>query len=205
MASNTSLPATASATRPRSVLVLYAHSSPHQSRVNRKLADAARLQDGVQVHELYETYPDFFIDVAAEQARAQAADMLVFLHPLQWYSMPALMKEWIDAVLLPGWAYGQDGHALAGKTFLLAVTTGSPAEAYAADQVHGRPFDDYLPAFRQTAQLCRMQWAEPHVLHGAHHVDDAAVEAHVEAFVRRLNAFIDHADGAPSHATQLTV
>lgn len=203
MAPNTSLPSNGA--RARSVLVLYAHSTPHLSRVNRKLADAARMLDGVEVHDLYETYPDFFIDVAAEQARAQAADMLVFLHPLQWYSMPALLKEWVDSVLLPGWAYGQDGHALAGKTFLLAVSTGSPAQAYAAGQVHGRPFEDYLPAFRQTAELCRMRWAEPHVLHGAHHVDGAAVDAHVDAFVRRLDAFLHHADEIPAHAAQPTV
>lgn len=180
----------------RKVLVLFAHSAPHLSRVNRRLAAAARAIDHVDVHDLYETYPDFYIDVAAEQARAAAADMLVFLHPLQWYSMPALMKEWIDTVLLPGWAYGKDGRALHGKTFLLAATTGSPADAYAPGQIHGRPFEDYLPAFRQTAELCSMRWAEPHVLHGARLVDDAAVEAHVDAFVSRLGAFIHHSDQA---------
>ena len=175
---------------PRKILVLFAHATRHLSRVNRKLADAARQLEHVDVHDLYEAYPDFYIDVAAEQARAQAADMLVLLHPLQWYSMPALMKEWVDAVLLPGWAYGHGGDALAGKTFLLAVTTGSPAEQYAQGQAHARPFDDYLPPFRQTAALCGMRWAEPHVLHGAHQIDDVDVERHVDAFVQRLTGFL---------------
>ncbi len=177
---------------PRKVLVLFAHSTPHSSRVNRKLANAARGIDHVDLHDLYETYPDFYIDVPAEQARAEAADMIVFLHPVQWYSMPALMKEWVDAVLLPGWAYGKGGTALKDKTCLLAVTTGSPAEEYAAGQPHGRAFEDYLPPYRQTAALCGMRWAAPHVLHGAHRVDDDAVEAHVDAFVRRLTSFINY-------------
>lgn len=167
-------------------LVLYAHSRPHLSRVNRPLAEAARRMPGVLVHDLYEAYPDFFIDVPAEQARLAAADIVVFLHPIQWYSMPALLKEWGDTVLLPGWAYGEGGHALEGKTYWLVATTGSAAEAYQADGVHGRPFDEYLHAFRQTARLCRMRWAPPLVLHGAHQRDAAAIEAHIQAFVAGL-------------------
>lgn len=185
-----SAPAPASSTG--TVLVLFAHSTRHLSRVNRRLADAARQLDHVDLHDLYESYPDFYIDVPAEQARVELAQALVFLHPFQWYSMPALMKEWVDAVLLPGWAYGKGGHALAGKTYLLAVTTGSPAQYYSQGEVHARAFEDYLAPFRQTAELCGMRWAEPHVLHGAHTVDEACVERHVDAFVQRL-AELTHA------------
>ena len=175
----------------RRVLVLFAHSTPHLSRVNRKLADAARQVDNVELHDLYATYPDFYIDVAAEQARARAADMLVFLHPFQWYSMPALMKEWVDTVLQPGWAYGPGGNALAGKTYLLALTTGSLEAAYAPGQAHAHPLEHYLAPFRQTAALCNMKWAAPHVLHGAHRVTDAEVDAHVAAFAERLARFVN--------------
>ena len=170
----------------RSALVLFAHPQAHLSRVNRPLAEAARAVPGVRVHDLYDSYPDFYIDVAAEQARLAAADVVVFLHPIQWYSMPSLLKEWVDAVLLPGFAHGEHGHALHGKTYWLVATTGSQADAYRAGAVHGRPFDDYLPAFRQTAQLCGMRWETPHILHGAHQVDAAAVQAHVDAFAARL-------------------
>jgi len=167
-------------------LVLYAHARPHLSRVNRRLAEAARGVPGVDLHDLYDAYPDFFINVVADQARLAAADIVVFLHPIQWYSMPALLKEWVDTVLLHGWAYGEGGHALEGKTCWLVATTGSAADAYQGDGVHGMPFDDYLHAYRQTARLCRMRWAPPLILHGAHQVDAAAVEAHTRVFVERL-------------------
>lgn len=169
-----------------SILIIYAHPAPHASRVNRKLAQAASALPQVAVCDLYERYPDFFIDVQAEQALLAAADHVVFVHPIQWYSMPALLKEWVDVVLQPGWAYGKDGNALAGKTYWLVTTTGSGPEAYSAGGPHGRPFDDYLPQFRQTAALCGMRWEEPLVLHGAHLVDDAALDAHVAAFIARL-------------------
>lgn len=174
---------------PKHILVLTAHPSLHLSRVNRRLADAARTIDGVQVHDLYQTYPDFYIDVAREQSLLASADVVVFLHPIHWYSMPSLLKEWVDAVLQPGWAYGSGGDALRGKVYWLVATTGSGADAYSAGGVHGRPFADYLPQFEQTAKLCGMRWEPPHILHGAHQVNAAAVEAHVAAFAARLAAF----------------
>jgi len=174
----------------RSALVLYAHPAPHRSRVNRQLAAAAGAMAGVSVHELYAAYPDFYLDVAAEQARLSAADVVVWLHPIQWYSMPSLMKEWVDTVLTAGWAYGAGGAALKGKTLLLAATTGSGPDAYSEDGAHARPFSDYLPAYIQTAALCQMHWAPPHVLHGAHQVANEVVEAHVAQFTARLRALL---------------
>ncbi|HHA2861470.1 TPA: NAD(P)H-dependent oxidoreductase [Stenotrophomonas maltophilia] len=47
-------------------------------------------------------------DVAAEQARLEAADTLVLVYPLYWWSFPALLKGWIDRVFTQDWAY-QDG------------------------------------------------------------------------------------------------
>jgi glutathione-regulated potassium-efflux system ancillary protein KefF len=102
--------------------------------------------------------------------------------------MPALQKEWIDTVLLPGWAYGPGATALAGKPCLLALTTGTLREAYSEGGVHGRALEDYLPAYRQTAALCGMLWQAPHILYGAHHVSADQVQAHVDAFGARLAA-----------------
>lgn len=44
-------------------------------------------------------------DIAAEQARVDRADALVLVYPIYWWSMPALMKGWIDRVFSNGWAY----------------------------------------------------------------------------------------------------
>lgn len=173
----------------RDVLVVYAHAAPHKSRVNRRLAKAAEAVPNVEVLDLYETYPDFYIDTAAEQARLARAQVIVFLHPIQWYSMPALLKEWVDTVLQHGWAYGHEARAMHGKTYWLVATTGSPAASYTAEGPHGHGFDDFLPPLRQTAALCGMHWEEPLILHGAHAVSDEAVDEHVAAFVARLARF----------------
>ena len=44
-------------------------------------------------------------DVRAEQARIDRADALVLIYPVYWWSMPGLMKGWIDRVFTNGWAY----------------------------------------------------------------------------------------------------
>lgn len=44
-------------------------------------------------------------DVVAEQARIDRADALILVYPVYWWSMPALMKGWIDRVFANGWAY----------------------------------------------------------------------------------------------------
>ena len=172
---------------PPRVLVIYAHPDPQRSRVNRLLADAARITPGVVVRDLYATYPDFYIDVPLEQSLVAQADMLVLLHPIRWYAMPSLLKEWIDAVFEAGWAYGDGATGLKDKACLLAVTTGGTQAAYSAQGVHGHPFAAFLPAYEQTARLCGMRWQDRLVLHGAHHASAADIEAHVRLFIARLS------------------
>lgn len=47
-------------------------------------------------------------DVAAEQARIDRADALVLVYPIYWWSMPGLLKGWIDRVFTNGWAYDEN-------------------------------------------------------------------------------------------------
>lgn len=180
------------------ILVLYAHPAPQRSPVNRRLAEAAQATPGVVLHDLYATYPDFDIEPERERALVAKASVLVFLHPMRWYGMPSMLKEWMDLVMVPGWAYGKPDSALRGMGYWLVATTGSGPEAYHPGGLHGRPFADFLAPFEQTAALCGMDWIEPLVMHGAAKADEAAVEAHVAEFTRRLQAYAAPlAAGAP--------
>jgi putative NADPH-quinone reductase len=171
------------------ILILYAHPAPHQSRVNQRLAQSVGTLANVRLHDLYETYPDFHIDVRREQALLTAADLVVFQHPIQWYSMPALLKKWVDTVLSPGWAYGPGGDALRGKDYWLVATTGGSDNSYQENGPHRWPFSAFLPPFKQTAQLCGMRWLPPHILHGAHQVDEATLSAHLAFYRERLATY----------------
>lgn len=173
------------------VLVLAAHPDWRSSRVNRRMLDAARASAGVQVRDLYTQYPDYDIDVPAEQAAVASARLVVLLHPLQWYSMPALLKLWIDEVLTYGWAYGQGGTALQSKDLWLVTTTGGPESSYHPQGANRYFFDAFLPPYEQTAALCGMRFLPPLVLHGARRADDEAVNTHVSVFAQRLSSYPD--------------
>ena len=168
------------------VLVLFAHPAYEKSRINRRLLEALDDLADVTVHDLYEAYPDFRIDVASEQQRLVDHDVLILQHPFYWYSAPALVKEWLDLVLEHGFAYGSKGHALDGKVMLNATTTGGPDAAY---QVGGRnrfTMRQLLAPFDQTAHLCRMTYLAPFVVHGTHRIDTAAAMRPAQAQYRAL-------------------
>ena len=172
------------------VLVLYAHPAPQRAPLMRALAAAARALPGVQVQDLYELYPDFDVDGAHERSLLADARMMVLLHPIRWYGMPSLMKEWMEVVLQPGWAYSHEGAgALNGKGFWLVTTSGSGPDAYRPGGLHGRPFADFLPPFEQAAALCGMDWIEPFVIQGATQLDAAAIDALAGEFRRRLMGY----------------
>ena len=171
------------------IYVLAAHPDWHESRVNRPLLDAAQSLGRVQVQDLYSSYPDYAIDVATEQAALAKAQLVVLLHPIQWYSMPALQKLWLDEVLVYGWAYGENGNALRGKDLWLVATTGGPEASYHPQGYNRYFFEAFLPPYEQSAAVCGMRFLPPMVLHGAHNVGDDVVDRHVETFRQRLQTY----------------
>lgn len=170
--------------------MLFAHPVLERSRVNAVLIDAIRDLPGVTLHDLYEEYPSFGIDVAREKALLTAHDVVVFQHPFYWYSTPAILKEWQDLVLEHGWAYGVGGDALRGKTTFNAVTTGGPASAYQRGGYNRFTVRELLAPYDQTAHLCGMRFLPPFTVHAALLLDDERdVVPHARAYRRLLSAF----------------
>lgn len=175
------------------ILLLAAHPDLAHSHISQQLLQAAGAASHgpghLQTRDLYALYPDYAIDVAAEQRALEQARLVIWLHPLHWYGMPALLKLWIDEVFAFGWAYGPGGQALQGKDLWLLSSTGSAAEAYGPAGHNGHALDEFLLPQAQTARLCGMRWLPPLVLHGAHRVGDAEVQQHVRGFIERLRSY----------------
>ena len=193
------------------ILVLLAHPQLENSRISRALADAARAAssgpDAIAVRDLYARYPDYLIDVAAEQAALAGVDLLVWLHPVHWYGMPPLMKLWLDEVFAFGWAYGPGGDALRGTDLWLVTSTGGPESSYRGDGYNRYFFDAFLPPYEQTANLVGLRFLPPLVLHAAHRVGEADIQAHAALFAQRLASYPHwpELDGlAPGDAVILT-
>ena len=153
------------------ILILFAHPAIYKSRVNKRLIDSIRSIEGTTFHDLYETYPDFYIDIDKEQKLLKNHEIIVFHHPLYWYSSPAIIKEWMDLVLEFGFAYGPNGTALSGKKLMNVITTGGGKEAYTQDGLNKHTIREFLITFEQTANLCNMQYLPPLVIHDAIKMD----------------------------------
>lgn len=177
-------------TAQRRILIQFAHARVRQSRVNRIMIDAVRGLEGVIVNDLYELYPDFFIDVKREQKLLSSSDLILFQHPLQWYSSPAIIKEWQDVVLEHGFAYGEGGNAVAGKDFMLVLSTGGSRDAYTPEGAHQHELNELLQPFVQTARLCQLNYLAPIVLHSAHSQSLQEIESHAQAYRDLLECYL---------------
>lgn len=175
--------------------IYFAHPYPRKSRAGRRLLEAVEGLPFVTVRSLYALYPDFAIDVDAEQQRLLETDLLVWQTPFYWYGAPAMLQLWFEKVLTRGFAYGNGGTQVRGKRVLWVTTTGGPLEAYQPGSMHGHPFESYVPAYQQTATFCGMHWEPPLVFHGAHLSDASVVASFAETYRERLQTLARQASG----------
>jgi glutathione-regulated potassium-efflux system ancillary protein KefG len=174
----------------RPALVILSHPALHRSRVNSALLAAVSTRSDVTVHDLYKYYPDFLIDVEAEQRKLLSHRLIVLQYPMYWYATPALLKEWFDTVLLHGFAFGSGGTKLPGKTLLLAVTTGGDRDTYQAEGLNRFTISELLRPLEATANLCGLSWAEPFIVHDAVRMDAEGRAAAAGAYGARISALI---------------
>lgn len=150
------------------VLLIVGHPDLSRSKANAALVDAVRDLPHVTVHDLYDTYPGFDIDVAAEQALLAQHDVIVFQHPVYWYNVPPLFKAWQDQVLALPFAFTMDGtpSQLIGKKAIVAATTGVPAEHYTLEGANQTTLETLLSSWHATLRLCQFDIEPMFKVHG---------------------------------------
>jgi NAD(P)H dehydrogenase (quinone) len=94
-------------------------------------------------------------DIAIEQDKLRWADAVILVFPLWWFSMPAILKGWVERVYAYGFGYGVGEHSdsrwgdrygegmLAGKRAMLVVTAGGWESHYGPRGING-PIDHIL-------------------------------------------------------------
>ncbi|WP_175615894.1 NAD(P)H-dependent oxidoreductase [Piscibacillus halophilus] len=96
------------------------------------------------------------MDIKHEQLLLEEHNRVIFQFPNYWYSYPPLLKKWFDLVLERGWAFrGQ--HALKGKEFGIAVSSGFTAEDYRFDGLHRHTIDQVMAPFTATCNFIRVK------------------------------------------------
>jgi len=168
------------------ILILFAHPAYEKSRVQKRLIKAAQSVEDITIHDLYEQYPDFLIDVVHEQDILVEHDIILFQHPFYWYSGPAMLKEWQDLVLEHGFAYGKSGNALRGKTLANIISAGGSKNSYSTHGHNQFSINDLLRPFEQTASLCGMNYLPPFAVHRTHDMPEETIDEYAELYRQLL-------------------
>ena len=123
-------------------------------------------------------------DIQEELDKLLWADLLILNFPIYWFSVPAILKGWIDRVLVSGVCYGgkrfYDQGGLAGKKALVTVTLGGREHMFGDGAIHG-PLEDMLrPLLRGTLAYVGLDVLPPFV---AWHVPYISADARAQFLV----------------------
>ncbi|ROM28678.1 NAD(P)H dehydrogenase [Pseudomonas protegens] len=134
-------------------------------------------------------------DIQAELDKLLWADLLILNFPVFWFSVPAMLKGWIDRVLVSGVCYGgkrfYDQGGLAGKKALVTLTLGGREHMFGEGAIHG-PLQDMLrPLLRGTLAYVGYDVLEPFVAWHVPYISQEAREAFLHSYRQRLQHLAD--------------
>lgn len=183
------------------VVVISGHPNLEESHTNTEILNHLESQlSDVDVRRLDQLYPDFQIDVEAEQRALIEAQIIVLQFPFYWYSTPALLKKWIDDVFTYDFAYGANGTKLKGKDFFLSFTVGGPQESYDPLSYNHFTIAQFIRPLQQTAYLAGLKYREPIYTHRMIYIpgiyntlEDVQGRAHEHALrlINNINELLD--------------
>ncbi|MHA6491639.1 NAD(P)H-dependent oxidoreductase [Pseudomonas borbori] len=130
-------------------------------------------------------------DITAELDKLLWADLLILNFPLYWCSVPAILKGWIDRVLVSGVCYGgvrfYDRGGLRGKRALLSLTLGAQPHMFADENaIHGELETMLRPLQRGTLAYAGLGVLPPFAAYHVPYIDHAAREQMLADYRRYL-------------------
>jgi NAD(P)H dehydrogenase (quinone) len=132
----------------------------------------------------------FPADVAAEQAKVEWCELLIFQFPVWWFSMPAILKGWVERVMARGFAYGTGRkHAkgmFLGRRAMICCTTGTPAATYAPDGIEGGILNLLWPVNNGVFHYLGFTPLPPYVAFAPRQVTADQRQAYLDEYAERL-------------------
>ena len=144
-----------------------------------------------QAEELHATeVGGFATDIRTEIEKLEWCDALILQFPLWWFGLPAILKGWVDRVMVMGRVYGggrwYDEGRFAGKRAMLALTTGGPESIYQPDGLNGDMHQILFPINHGILRFTGFDVLPPFIAWSPAHVDDAARDKYLADYCRRL-------------------
>jgi NAD(P)H dehydrogenase (quinone) len=137
-------------------------------------------------------------DIAREVERVLACDLLILNFPIFWFSVPAIMKGWIDRTFLSGPFFGgrriYDRAELTAKKALVAATLGGREHMFGDRAVHGELTGMMRHLLQGTLGYCGFKVIEPFF---AYHIPYLPDEER-RAWLARYRAHLGQVEQLPS-------
>jgi len=134
-------------------------------------------------------------DIQQELDKLLWADLLILNFPIFWFSAPAMLKGWIDRVLVSGVCYGgkrfYDQGGLAGKKALVTVTLGGREHMFGEGAIHGPLADMLRPILRGTLAYVGFEVLEPFVAWHVPYISAEARQDFLHGYQQRLERLAD--------------
>ena len=142
------------------ILVISGHPHLENSNVNKVILKELEKHFGEQIsiRRLDKLYPDYQINIKAEQEAIKNADFIILQFPLYWYGTPALLKKWIDDVLYDYFKGNRLSGKFNDKAIIASVTIGGSKERYSPPN---KTVETYLIPLQETFEVIGAGWASP--------------------------------------------
>ncbi|AXY73560.1 flavodoxin family protein [Paraflavitalea soli] len=149
-----------------------------------------------QLEEMHATETgSFAYDVDQEQEKVEWCDLMIWQFPLWWFSVPGILKGWVDRVFAMGRFYGAGKYyeqgIFSGKKALLSLTTGGEEGAYLKDGFNGDIINMLKPIHRGIFGFTGWSVLHPHIVYGPARLSPEAREAELNKWKKRLLQAVD--------------
>jgi NAD(P)H dehydrogenase (quinone) len=146
-----------------------------------------------QVEERHATDTHGFTPaLEAEIGKLEAADLVIFQFPLWWFSLPAILKGWVDRVFAMGRAYGSgriyEHGMFRGKRAILSLTTGGFQSSYIDGGEEGDILGILRPIHRGIFQFTGFSVLAPAIYYGPARVEPSLRQQWLDQWAQRLRA-----------------
>jgi glutathione-regulated potassium-efflux system ancillary protein KefF len=172
-------------------LLILAHPYYTRSIANKTIVN--ELSDkypDLEVRDIFQRYPDYQIDVAAEQQALLRHETVILQYPMFWFNMPAILKLWFDEVFSYQFAYGSQGDKLKNKKVLLSMTVGQ-AEKNLINE-HENLIESFLKSVHHSIQYSQMNLSGTFLL-----FDVSPLSGHSVSKIKR--EAVEHGDKILKH------
>ncbi|XP_077942134.1 NAD(P)H dehydrogenase [quinone] 1 isoform X2 [Gasterosteus aculeatus] len=133
-------------------------------------------------------------DIQAEQRKVEEAELIIFQFPLYWFSVPAIMKGWMDRVLTQGFAFSLEKMYNNGifkdKKAMLSFTTGATQTMFQPDGINGDINIALWPLQNGTLHFCGFQVLAPQIFWGPAHCPAAVRTMMLDGWRARLKGLL---------------